>query len=48
MHEEALEGPHHLHHTPEHVAALDAYLAAVDTYSPDTTPERFTTRNDAG
>ena len=35
------------HDTPEHVAALDSYLAAVNAYSPDITPERFATRNDA-
>ncbi len=34
------------HDTPEHVAVLDSYLAAVNAYSPDITPERFPTRND--
>jgi hypothetical protein len=29
------------------VAQLDSYLAAVANYSPDTTPQRFPTRNDA-
>ena len=34
------------HDTPQSVAALDAYLAAIDAFSPDTTPERFETRGD--
>lgn len=34
------------HDTPEHVAALGSYLAAVNAYSPDTTPERFPARDD--
>ena len=34
------------HKTPDSVAALDAYLAAVSTFSPDTSPERFASRND--
>jgi len=34
------------HDTPGHVAALDTYLAAINAYSPDSTPERFPTRND--
>lgn len=34
------------HDSPASVAALDSYLAAVSAYSPDTTPERFATRND--
>ena len=34
------------HSTPDSVARLDAYLAAVSLYSPDSTPERFTSRNE--
>jgi len=34
------------HGSPESIATLDAYLAAVALFSPDTTPERFPTRND--
>lgn len=34
------------HDSQESVAALDSYLAAVSTYSPDTAPERFATHND--
>ncbi len=34
------------HATPGSVARLDAYLAAVSLYSPDSTPERFSSRNE--
>ena len=32
--------------SPASVAQLDSYLAAVSRYSPESTPERFTTRNE--
>ncbi|MCO4812371.1 MAG: DUF547 domain-containing protein [Gammaproteobacteria bacterium] len=34
------------HDAPESVATLDAYLAAINAFSPDTTPDRFGTRDD--
>jgi hypothetical protein len=34
------------HGSAESVATLDSYLAAVTLYSPDSSPERFPTRND--
>jgi hypothetical protein len=34
------------HDTPESVATLDAYLAAINAFSPDTAPDRFGTRDD--
>jgi len=35
------------HRSPEAMADLDSYLAAVSAYSPESTPERFPSRNDA-
>lgn len=35
------------HASPEAVSRLDSYLAAVSRYNPDSTPERFSSRNDA-